>query len=103
MGIRGVSPLPKPVPRAICPGCRRPVALLRSERCVYCGAPTGGGGALAAPSAGVPASKLPAQLLIALEPRASAISTRSIWLRRVLALGAAGLLTALVMGPCMRT
>ena len=96
MGISGVAPRPKPVPKATCPGCRRPVALLKSDRCVYCGATTGSA------TVAAPASKLPAELLIALEPRANAVSTRSIWLRRVLALGGAGLLTALIMGPCMK-
>jgi hypothetical protein len=98
MGISGVAPRPKPVPKATCPGCQRPVALLKSDRCLYCGASTGGAAVAAAPT-----SKLPAELLIALEPRASTVTTRTIWLRRVFALGGAGLLTALVMGPCMRT
>ena len=86
------------MPKATCPGCRRPVALLKSARCVYCGTALGGPSVPAGP-----ASKLPAEALIALEPRARSDSTGSLWLRRVLALGVAGLLTALVMGPCMRT
>ena len=103
MGIRGVAGQPKPVPRATCPGCGRPVALLKSEQCLYCGAPTVAVPGLA-PSRATesPRAKLPVELLIALEPRKRTVSSRSIWLRRVLALGAAGLLTVLFMGPCMR-
>ncbi|MGH7731058.1 MAG: hypothetical protein ACRENJ_07395 [Candidatus Eiseniibacteriota bacterium] len=41
-------------------------------------------------------------MLIALEPREHGTSTGSVWLRRVVALGGAALLTALVMGPCMK-
>lgn len=85
------------MPKATCPGCKRPVALLKSGRCVYCGADLGGPAQALAP-----ASKLPAELLIALEPRPKAASSGSIWFRRILALGGAVLLTALVMGPCMK-
>ncbi len=97
MGISGVSPHRRPVAKATCPGCRRPVALLKSDRCVYCGTAVGGPSTPA-----LRATKLPAELLIALEPRASAITSRSMWLRRFIALGGAGLLIALIMGPCMR-
>ncbi len=109
MGIRGFGPRPRPAPKATCAGCGRPVALLRSERCVYCGAATGDRVAppVAAVAGGaatpVPVSKLPPELLIALEPRPSPVTTRGMWLRRILALGGAGILTALVMGPCMRS
>jgi hypothetical protein len=72
--------------------------VLRSGRCVYCGAETGPAGTVAAGG-----SKLPPEALIALEPRAHEVSSRSVWLRRVIALGGAGLIVALVMGPCMRT
>jgi hypothetical protein len=85
------------VPKATCPGCKRPVALLKSARCVYCGTALGGQGAAPAP-----ASKLPAEVLIALEPRQRDTARGSVWFRRILALAGAGLLTALVMGPCMK-
>jgi hypothetical protein len=97
MGISGVSPAPKPVPKAICPGCRRPIVLLKSDRCLYCGAATG----KPAPPA-APASRLPADALIALEPRQREAGTGSKWLRRVIALGFAGLLTAIVVLLCMK-
>jgi len=97
MGISGVSSHLKPVPKATCPGCRRPVALLKSDRCVYCGTAIGG-----PPSPAAPGSRLPAEALIALEPRARTVSSGKVWLRRVLALGGAGLLVALVIGLCMK-
>jgi hypothetical protein len=48
------------------------------------------------------ASRQRAEALLALEPRPRSVATGSLWLRRVIALGVAGLLTALVMGPCMK-
>ena len=51
----------------------------------------------------VPGAGLPPELVFVLEPRASTVSARAIWLRRLLALGGAAFLTALFMGPCMRT
>lgn len=98
VGIRGVTSSPRPAPKATCPRCGRPVALLRSARCVYCGAETGTPEAVAASG-----PRLPPEALIALEPRAHEVSSRSVWLRRVIALGGAGLVVALVMGPCMRS
>jgi hypothetical protein len=97
MGISGVSPAPKPVPKATCPGCRRPIVLLKSDRCLYCGAATGQPAA-----AFTPASRLPAEALIALEPRPVDVSASSKWLRRGIALGFAGLLTAIVVLLCMK-
>ena len=92
MGISGVSPAPKPVPKATCPGCRRPIVLLKSDRCLYCGAATG---KPAAPA--TPASRLPADALIALEPRPREVDTGSKWMRRVIAIALAGLLIVIVM------
>lgn len=97
MGISGVSPHRRLAPKATCPGCKRPAALLKSGRCVYCGADLGTQAQTLAP-----ASKLPAELLIALEPRPKTVSSGSVWFRRIIALGGAGLITALVMGPCMK-
>lgn len=97
MGISGVSKGHKPVPKATCPGCKRPVVLLKSDRCLYCGAATGGPGIEA-----TPASRLPADALIALEPRPVTVSTTSRWLRRGIAFGFAGLLTLVVVLLCMR-
>lgn len=97
MGVSGVSPGHKPVPKAICPGCRRPIVVLKSDRCLYCGRATGNPAAPAAP-----ASRLPADALIALEPRQVTFSATSKWLRRGIALGFAGLLTAIVVLLCMK-
>lgn len=98
MGISGVSAARKPVPKAVCPGCGRPVVMLKSDRCLYCGVETG---TAAAPAA--TASRIPAQALIALEPRARENGTGSRWMRRAVALGIAGLLLALFVGQCMKT
>src|SRR5206468_9322321 len=38
MGIKGITPPPGPTPKALCPSCHRPVALLKAGKCVYCGA-----------------------------------------------------------------
>ena len=97
MGISGVSQGHKPVPKATCPGCRRPIVLLKSDRCLYCGAATGGPGIDA-----TPASRLPADAIIALEPRAVAVSATSKWLSRGIALCCAGLLTAIVVLLCLK-
>lgn len=98
MGISGVSPAPRPVPKATCPGCRRPIVLLKSDRCLYCGAATGKPAMAAAP-----ASRLPAEALIALEPRERSLSSGSKWLRRGIALVIAGLVTAIVTALSMRS
>lgn len=97
MGIQGVAASIKPAPKATCPRCRRPVAVLKSGRCSYCGAVFDA----ARPAAEVPAHP---EVLIALDPQAAGRSSpRAVWLRRLIALGAAFTLTALFARACMRS
>lgn len=87
----------KPVPKALCASCGRPIALLTAATCVYCGAPQA---APAAPKES--ASKIPAQMLVMLEPRTHERKKGSVWFFRIGA-AAIGILFALIlMGPCMR-
>ena len=97
MGIRGVPASIKPAPKATCPRCGRPVVVLKSGRCSYCGAVL---------DASRPAVEVPAhpEALIALDPHAaSGSSPRVVWLRRMIALGGASLLTALFARACMKS
>jgi len=95
VGISGVSPRPKPVPKVTCPTCRRPVAVLRSGLCSYCGAVVGPADRPAAR-----ASAIPPAVLIALEPRAHESGSK--WLSRAIALSAAGVLLAVFIKACMK-
>jgi len=85
-----------PAPRALCPSCGRPVALLRAGACLYCGAamtPTG--------PALEPASKIPPQMLVLLEPRARTPDVGRRWLMRVGAiLTGMSAVILLLTGPC---
>jgi len=97
VGIQRIAASNKPAPKATCPRCRRPVAVLRSGRCSYCGA-------VLDPSR--PAAEIPShpEALIALDPRAvSERSPRMVWIRRLMALGAASALAGLFARACMRS
>ena len=80
--------------------------MLKSGHCLYCGTETPHAAGLArevASRGGPSATALPAELLFALEPKASGVSSGSMWLRRVIALGLAALLLALFVGQCMKS
>lgn len=98
MGIRSVPERIRPAPKAACPRCRRPVAVIKAGRCSYCGAVLD-----LVLATRTPAPTLPPEALIALEPRGSAASSRTAWIRRMVALGAAVTLVALFTGTCMRS
>jgi len=98
MGIHGIAQPPRPEPKATCPRCRRPVAVLKTGKCSYCQAEIPG----SAVQTQVKAA-LPPELLLAFEPRAVTVSTRSKWIRRAIALGVAALLVAGVMALCMKS
>lgn len=66
--------------------------LLKSDRCLYCGAATDGPGIDATRG-----SRLPADAIIALEPRPREVDTGSKWMRRVIAIALAGLLIVIVV------
>jgi hypothetical protein len=51
----------------------------------------------------VATAALPAEVLLALEPRARSTSRRDVWARRMLSLGALGILVALFTGTCMKS
>ena len=87
----------KPVPKAICLSCGRPIALMAAATCVYCGAPQ------ALPSAPKEsASKIPPQMLLMLEPRAHEQNKGRVWLFRFGAAGIGILFALILIGPCMR-
>jgi len=89
--------VPKPVPKALCASCGRPVALLTAATCVYCGAPQ------STPVAGTaPTSKIPAQLLVMLEPRPHERKRGRVWMFRAGAALIGALSMAALVGPCMR-
>jgi hypothetical protein len=97
MGIQGVPARIKPAPKASCRRCGRPVAVLKSGRCSYCGV-------VLDPSRPVPAVPEHPEALIALDPTARATtSSGSVWLRRLIALGGVSLLTALFARACMKS
>ena len=98
MGIQRIAPQPEKEPRAICPSCRRPVVVLKTGKCSYCGAPLPGAVPVVASARG-----LPPEVLVSLEPRTAVVSSRSKWIRRMLAVGVTFLLVAAVMGSCMKS
>ena len=98
MGIQSVSTHSKPAPKATCPKCGRPVAVVKSGRCSYCGTWTGE--LLANPA---PMSSLPPEVLLALEAPAGRSSRGAVWGRRLLSLGVLGIVMILFAGTCMRS
>jgi len=92
----GAEAAPRPVPRALCAACGRPVAQLRSPNCVYCGAAIpealrGGATAVAKPG-------LPPEMLQMLEPRPRDASTSTQrWMLRILAAAVAGLILMVIL------
>jgi hypothetical protein len=87
----------KPTPKALCASCGRPVALLTAATCVYCGAPQS---RHAAPKES--ASKIPAQMLVMLEPRPHERKRGQVWMFRAGAALIGALSMAALVGPCMR-
>jgi hypothetical protein len=87
----------KPTPKALCASCGRPIALLTAASCLYCGA------AQASPVlAKENASKIPAQLLVMLEPRPHEQKRGKVWLFRAGGILIGVLMTAALVGPCIR-
>jgi len=72
------------------------VAVLRSGLCSYCGAVVG-----PVDRTFARASSIPPEALVALEPRPHESGSR--WLRRTVALGAAGVLLAVFVRACMKS
>ena len=100
MGIQAVAEPPRPNPKATCPQCLRPLSVLKAGRCLYCGAEVHVPGAAAK---SIAEAVMNAQVTVALEPRGQGERAGSRWLRRLIALGAAGLLIALFVANCMRS
>jgi len=96
MGIHAVAKAPRPEPKATCPSCHRPVAMMKSGKCLYCGQPLPGALQVVETRPG-----LPPELMFALQPRTSQITPRTKWIRRAIAMGISSLLVGLFMGPCM--
>jgi hypothetical protein len=99
MGIKGVSPPPGPAPKALCPSCHRPVALLKAGKCVYCGATIPG---LAPAAAAISKGTLPSELALPELMIAGDMENRAKWARRIIAFGGMALLIAAMMGACMK-
>ncbi len=72
--------------------------MLKSGKCLYCGAPIPGALHVVEPGPG-----LPPDILLSLQPRAAEVSSRTRWIRRMIAFGVASLLVAAIMGPCMKS
>jgi hypothetical protein len=72
--------------------------MLKSGRCLYCAALIPGALHVVEPERG-----LPPDLLLSLQPRTAEVSSRTRWIRRMIAFGVATMLVAAVMGPCMRS
>lgn len=89
--------LAKPVPKTLCASCGRPIALLTAATCVYCGAAQA---SPVAPREG--SSKIPAQVLVMLEPRLHERKRGRVWLFRAGAAVIGILFAAMLIGPCMR-
>jgi hypothetical protein len=98
MAIHSISRPPAPEPKATCPTCHRPVALLKSGKCIYCGAPLPGALHLVEPWRG-----LPPDVLLSLQPRTAEVSIRTRWIRRMIAFGVSSLLVSGIVGPCMKS
>ena len=94
MGIQSI-PKPKgPEPKARCPRCKRPVAMMARGACVYCGVTLGTGGDPASAGAG-PA--MPPELIIAFDPSLRAKrGGGDKWLIRVLALTIVGFVIGII-------
>jgi hypothetical protein len=91
MGIRALAAPPRPEPKASCPSCGRPLAVIASGKCIYCGSAMPGVLAVVPPK-----SKIPAELLVQLEPRGEVRSTREKWLVRIVVFGiSTGLVVAI--------
>jgi hypothetical protein len=99
MGIKGITPPPGPAPKALCPSCHRPVALLKAGKCVYCGA-TIPGLVPALPTG--PKGSLPTEIPLPELMVADDMQNRAKWARRIIAFGGMALLIAAMMGACMK-
>jgi hypothetical protein len=99
MGIRAVSLPPRPEPKATCPSCKRPIALLRTGKCIYCGANVPGALRLVTSET---REALPVEeAMLQVQLQAAGKEKRNPWPVRIMAFGAASLLTAALIGPCM--
>lgn len=73
--------------------------MAKAGRCLYCGTTIDEALAVAHDESRTP---MPPEMMFALEPRTEGRSRGSKWLRRLIALGVAGLLLAVFVGQCMR-
>jgi len=99
MGIKGITPPPGPTPKALCPSCHRPVALLKAGKCVYCGAISPG---LVPALPATPKGTLPTEIPLPELMVADDMQNRAKWARRIIAFGGMALLIAAMMGACMK-
>ena len=77
----------RPVPKALCEACGRPVAHLKSPTCLYCGAAVPA--ALRAGMVEPARTGIPAEVLVMLEPRPQEGAGRKLWLLRFVAISLA--------------
>lgn len=98
MGIHAVARPQAPEPKATCPSCQRPIVVLKSGKCLYCGNPIPGAIHAVEAKPGVPP-----ELMFALQPREAQVSNSSKWIRRFIAAGVASILIAFFVRACMKT
>jgi hypothetical protein len=72
--------------------------VLKSGKCLYCGAPIPGALHVVETQGG-----LPPELQLALQAGAEKSAGGSRWIRRMIAFGVAAILVAAIMGPCMNS
>ena len=96
MGVRNLATVQKPEPKATCASCGRPLAILKTGQCVYCGAKVPGLTVVRNP-----AEIQLAQAVALLEPRPPENTNRR-WLIRIGAIALGGAVLAIVIGTCMR-
>ena len=73
--------------------------MAKAGRCLYCGTTIDESLAVAHDASRV---MVPPELMFALEPRPEGRATGSKWLRRLIALGVAGVVLAVFVAQCMR-
>jgi hypothetical protein len=97
MGVRNFAAMPKPEPKESCSSCGRPLAILKTGQCVYCGTKV----------PGLTVVKSPDQLQLAkasalLEPRPHE-NTKQRWLIRIAASVVGSGVLALIVRSCMKS
>jgi len=97
MGVRNLASTPKPEPKGTCSSCGRPLAILKTGQCVYCGTRVPGLSIVRSPE-----QQQLAKASVMLTPRPHEVGKQR-WLIRIGAIVLGGALLALVIRGCMRS